>query len=99
LLTYANKLVALVSEAERDPGCKDAKVSGELSLGVSTTIAQYVLARLLGAFLTEYPHIDFTLHSGITSEIVAVCCRWPSQGRPNMGYGVGGWDGQGHELL
>jgi len=70
LLAYANKLAALVSEAERELGCKDGRVSGELSLGVSTTIAQYVLARLLGAFLTEYPRIDFTLHSGNTSQIV-----------------------------
>jgi DNA-binding transcriptional LysR family regulator len=70
LLTYANRLAALVSEAERELGCKDGKVSGELSLGVSTTIAQYVLARLLGAFLAEYPHIEFSLHSGNTSAIV-----------------------------
>jgi DNA-binding transcriptional LysR family regulator len=70
LLKYANRLAALVSEAERELGCKDGKVSGALSLGVSTTIAQYVLARLLGAFLREYPSIDFTLHSGNTSAMV-----------------------------
>lgn len=70
LLTYANKLASLVSEAERELGCRDGKVSGGLSLGVSTTIAQYVLSRLLRAFLAEYPLIDLTLHSGNTSEIV-----------------------------
>src|SRR5262250_2146417 len=70
LQTYANKLAALVSEAERELGCRDGKVSGGLSLGVSTTIAQYVLARLLRAFLAEYPLIGLTLHSGNTSEIV-----------------------------
>lgn len=70
LLSYANKLAALVSEAERELGCKDGKVTGELSLGVSTTIAQYALSRLLRAFLDEYPLIDLMLHSGNTSEIV-----------------------------
>jgi len=70
LLTYANKLATVASEAERELGCKDGKVSGELSLGVSTTIAQYLLSRLLSAFLAEYPLIDLTLHSGNTSEIV-----------------------------
>lgn len=70
LLEYANKLAAVVSEAERELSCKDSKVSGELSLGVSTTIAQYVLARLLTAFIAEYPKVDFTLHSGNTSEMV-----------------------------
>ena len=70
LLTYANKIAALVSEAERDLGCKDGKASGELSLGVSTTIAQYVLSRLLAAFQADYPQVDFTLHSGNTDDIV-----------------------------
>lgn len=70
LLEYANKLAAVVSEAERELGCKDGKVSGELSLGVSTTIAQYVLSRLLRAFLAENPLLDLTLHSGNTIEIV-----------------------------
>jgi len=70
LLTYANKLATVASEAERELGCKDRKVSGELTLGVSTTIAQYVLSRLLSAFLAEYPLIDLRLHSGNTSEIV-----------------------------
>ena len=70
LLKYATKLAAVVSEAERELGCKDGKVSGALSLGVSTTIAQYVLSRLLSQFLADYPLIDLTLHSGNTSEIV-----------------------------
>ncbi len=39
-------------------------------MGVSTTIAQYVLPRLLGAFLNEHPRIQFSLFSGNTSEIV-----------------------------
>lgn len=70
LLEYANKLAAMVSEAEQKLSCKDSKVSGELSLGVSTTIAQYVLARLLRAFIADYPNIDLTLHSGNTRQIV-----------------------------
>ena len=70
LLGYANKAAALVCEAERELGTDDGAVLGELSLGVSTTIAQYVLPRLLGAFLGENPRVQFSLHSGNTSEIV-----------------------------
>lgn len=70
LLGYANKIAALVSQAEQELGAEDGKVSGDLTLGVSTTIAQYVLPRLLGAFLEEHPRVQFTLHSGNTSEIV-----------------------------
>src|SRR5215471_18661202 len=70
LLGYAGRIAALAVEAEQELGCNDRRVSGELSLGVSTTIAQYVLPRLLGAFLAEHPRVQFSLHSGNTSQIV-----------------------------
>ena len=70
LLNYANKLAALAAEAERELAAEETEVSGELSFGVSTTIAQYVLPRLLQAFLAEYPRVQFLLRSGNTSEIV-----------------------------
>ncbi len=70
LLGYAKKMAALVSQAEQQLGAQDGKVSGDLPLGVSTTIAQYVLPRLLGAFLDEHPRVQFSLHSGNTAEIV-----------------------------
>ena len=70
LLDYSTKIAALVSEAEHKLGTEDGSASGDLSLGVSTTIAQYVLPRLLGAFLDEHPRVQFSLHSGNTAEIV-----------------------------
>ena len=70
LLAYARKIAKLVSQAEQKLGAEDGNVAGKLSLGVSTTIAQYVLPRLLGAFLDEHPRVQFSLHSGNTSEIV-----------------------------
>jgi len=70
LFGYASKIAALVAEAEQELGCNEGKVAGDLMLGVSTTIAQYVLPRLLVAFLAEYPGVQFSLHSANTSEIV-----------------------------
>ena len=70
LLRYAKRIAAIISEVERELGAQDGMASGELSLGVSTTIAQYVLPRLLGAFLDEHPRVQFSLHSGNTSQIV-----------------------------
>lgn len=70
LLNYANKLAALVGEAEKELAAGDNEVCGDLSFGVSTTIAQYVLPRLLQAFLEEHPRVEFLLRSGNTSEIV-----------------------------
>jgi DNA-binding transcriptional LysR family regulator len=73
LLSYASKIAGLAAEAEQELGCADARgASGDLSLGASTTIAQYVLPRLLVAFLAEYPRVQFSLHSGNTSQIVGL---------------------------
>ena len=70
LLGYTKQIATLVSQAEQELGGEEGRISGELSLGASTTISQYVLPRLLGAFLDEHPRVRFSLHSGNTSEIV-----------------------------
>lgn len=70
LLRYAEKIAKLAAEAERALGSTDGQFSGELSLGVSTTIAQYVLPRLIGAFLVEHPRVQLSLQSGNTEEVV-----------------------------
>lgn len=70
LLKYANKIAALVAQAGQELGAEAEQISGELSLGVSTTIAQYVLPRLIGAFLAEHPRVHLSLHSGNTEQIV-----------------------------
>jgi DNA-binding transcriptional LysR family regulator len=70
LLRYAKKIAALVSEAEQELAAGEGQLSGELALGVSTTIAQYVLPRLFGAFLDEHPRVQLSLQSGNTEHIV-----------------------------
>jgi LysR family transcriptional regulator, transcriptional activator of the cysJI operon len=81
LLDYAKKLASMAVEAERDLGCSAGSVSGELVLGASTTISQYVLPRLLGAFQNEHPKIRFSLRSGNTSDVV----RDLTNGRVTLG--------------
>ena len=81
LLRYAAKLEALAAEAEQTLGAEDGKLSGALSLGVSTTIAQYVLPRLIGPFLAEHPRVEFSLHSGNTGQIV----EWLLRGTISLG--------------
>jgi LysR family transcriptional regulator, transcriptional activator of the cysJI operon len=70
LLDYANKIARMTADAEQDLGKDDGESSGELHLGVSTTISQYVLPRLLGAFIEEHPRVQFLLSSGNTEEVV-----------------------------
>jgi len=70
LLRYAKKIASLSAEAEQKLTADDGQSSGDLALGVSTTIAQYVLPRLIGAFLDEHPRVQLSLHSGNTEEVV-----------------------------
>ena len=70
LLRHAQRISAIISETEQELAAGEGQLSGELALGVSTTIAQYVLPRLIGAFLAEHPRVRFSLHSGNTEEIV-----------------------------
>jgi LysR family transcriptional regulator, transcriptional activator of the cysJI operon len=70
LLAYAKQMAGLAAEAEQALGAAEGNVFGDLSIGASTTIAQYVLPWLLGAFLGENARIRVEIHSGNTSEIV-----------------------------
>jgi DNA-binding transcriptional LysR family regulator len=70
LLRYARKISALAAHVEHELGAEGGQLSGELSLGVSTTIAQYVLPRLIGAFLDEHPRVQLALRSGNTEQVV-----------------------------
>jgi DNA-binding transcriptional LysR family regulator len=69
LLGHAKQMEALVAEAERDLAEGEGQLSGELALGASTTIAQYVLPRLIGPFLLENPRVRLSLQSGNTEQI------------------------------
>ncbi len=45
--------------------------TGELKLGASTTIAQYVLPPLLGSFIGKFPQVSLSLMNGNSREIEA----------------------------
>ena len=70
LLRYATKAAETMAEAQRALAALNDEVVGELRLGASTTVAQYVLPRILGAFLKQYPHVHLSLVSGNTERIV-----------------------------
>jgi DNA-binding transcriptional LysR family regulator len=70
LLKYANAAAETMVEARRALAALNDEVEGELRLGASTTIAQYVLPRILGVFLREYPQVQMSLVSGNTEKIV-----------------------------
>lgn len=76
LLGYAERVHAMLSEAEQKIAALGGELAGQLALGASTTIAQYVLPRLLGEFLKGHPRVQPSLISGNTERIVeAVVAR------------------------
>ena len=70
LLRYAIESRELFANAEREISAISGEQAGTLALGASTTIAQYVLPSLLGAFRKHYPRVAITLVSGNTETIV-----------------------------
>jgi len=63
LLGFANQVKSLSLQVERDIVALTGEHAGQLSLGASTTIAQYVLPRLLGEFCKENPRWRLSLQT------------------------------------
>ncbi|MGB7985997.1 MAG: selenium metabolism-associated LysR family transcriptional regulator [Terracidiphilus sp.] len=70
LLGYSQQANVLFVQAEQEIAALSGDHAGQLALGASTTIAQYVLPRLLGEYCKEYPRVHLTLISGNTEQIV-----------------------------
>jgi DNA-binding transcriptional LysR family regulator len=70
LLGYANRAAETMVEARRALAALTDETVGPLRLGASTTVAQYLLPRILGAFLKQYPQVKLSLISGNTEHIV-----------------------------
>jgi DNA-binding transcriptional LysR family regulator len=70
LLEHAERVHALLVQAEHQIAALSGDHAGRLALGASTTNMQYVLPRLLAEFCREYPRVRPTLISGNTEQIV-----------------------------
>jgi DNA-binding transcriptional LysR family regulator len=70
LLTYCEQVKTLLAQTKHEIAAISGEHVGQLALGASTTIAQYVLPRLLGEFRREHPRVNPTLISGNTERIV-----------------------------
>jgi DNA-binding transcriptional LysR family regulator len=70
MLKYSEESARLLHEAHNALAGFGGAQSGALTLGASTTIAQYVLPRLLSEFCASHPRVHPTLVSGNTEHIV-----------------------------
>ncbi len=90
LLGYANTAAETMAEAQRALAGLNDEAVGELRLGASTTVAQYVLPRILGAFLRQYPQVKLSLISGNTEKIVEAVAERRSGWGSSKGRRCGG---------
>jgi LysR family transcriptional regulator, transcriptional activator of the cysJI operon len=70
LMQRAEEAHEVLQRAEHEIAALSGELAGQLALGASTTIAQYVLPRMLGEFLSEHPRVQLSLISGNTQKIV-----------------------------
>ncbi len=72
---YADRIFALYAEMEQGVRELTGDLSGSLTIGASTTIAEYMLPTLLGDFKTRYPEIAIHLKVSNSEGIVSLVER------------------------
>ena len=70
LLTFAERSGALLRQAEESVAAVEGRVQGTLLVAASTTIAQYLLPRLLASFAARHPEVALQLESANTERVV-----------------------------
>jgi DNA-binding transcriptional LysR family regulator len=71
LQDYATRIAALCVDAEQALAALRGETVGRLALAASTTIAQYLLPALAGAFIREHPGVELDIMSANTAGAVA----------------------------
>ncbi|MEW6609156.1 MAG: selenium metabolism-associated LysR family transcriptional regulator [bacterium] len=71
LFKYAEKILSLYQEAEKEISNITATTHGRLVIGASTTIGQYFIPAILGKFKDLHPKIEILLTNANTKEVTA----------------------------
>ena len=71
LLEHCERILEEYKRLEYEMHLLHNEYIGELKLGASTTIAQYVLPPLLGSFIGKFPQVNLSLLNGNSREIEA----------------------------
>lgn len=77
----AAELAELAARTQEELAALSGEHSGLLSAGASTSIAQYVLPRMLGGFKRQHPKVKLQIRSGNTEQVV----EWLVEGRISIG--------------
>ncbi|MGL5682789.1 MAG: LysR substrate-binding domain-containing protein [Marinifilaceae bacterium] len=81
LLQHAEQLIKRYKQLSYEMNLLSNNFTGELSIGASTTIAQYLLPELLAKFISRYPDIRLNVRNGNSEEIE----QWVSDGKLSLG--------------
>ncbi len=77
----AGEIAELVALTQEELASLNGQHSGMLRAGASTSIAQYVLPRMLGSFKREHPLVKLQVRSGNTEQVV----EWLIEGKIAIG--------------
>ncbi len=69
---YADRILKIYEDMHHSITEMTGDVSGGVSLGASTTIAEYMLPLLIGEFKVKYPEVQISLKESNTEDIVAM---------------------------
>ncbi|MBV6305880.1 LysR family transcriptional regulator [Candidimonas humi] len=71
LLPMAREVIERVHEMLRPPGSGPAALAGELRVGASNTVGNYLVGELLGPYMAAHPAVSLTVSVENTDTIVA----------------------------
>ena len=69
---YADRILKLYDDMNHSITEMTGDVSGGVSLGASTTIAEYMLPLLIGEFKFKYPDVNISLKESNSEDIIAM---------------------------
>lgn len=70
LLTYAEQILHLVDKSKKEIAILSNSISGDLHIGASLTIGQYVLPYILEGFRTQYPNVNLLIKTRNSHDII-----------------------------
>ena len=70
--SYSDRILKLYEDMTRSITDMTGDVSGSVTLGASTTIAEYMLPLLIGEFKVKYPEVMINLRESNTEDIVSM---------------------------
>ena len=68
--SYADQIISTYNEMDNEVRKLTGDVKGLVALGASTTIAEYVIPRLLGKFQAKFPDVSIRLQVGNTLGVI-----------------------------